>query len=664
MSIMILAAFLLIIFTVMAFLKNVYAQKQKTAKEIISNSIKGVLYFVFVPVCTLLGVYLGNIVLKAVDGATSLGGATSMGGKLFVASAYDANKFRTGELGKDDFGKLKQTAESFGFKYSENIKENLTTAEYADLLDQVFATSPGAEYTIDKVGDFYNTMDFNYMMLIVGGVFILYVLCSLAFAMARRIFIMLIWFTISPACCAMFPLDEGKMVGKYKDEMTKQVLSAYGAVAGMNLFMSVSPLIDNIQITDLPPGGSGFVNLFIIICGLLCVKELVSSLSSLVGGEDALAKGSSLMKSSTGAIKKHAGGIAKKGAGMVGTFAGNVKSFGWGKGIGASLGDGAKGIGNFLTKNTLGVDVKDTIKTFKDTSKSTKSDNRESMMKKERSKYLKTSTGHRDEKKTTAFGKNVDKIKELRGDNFKKKTNESDQEATERQQYEIGEQVNKTIKGGAPHFASQDEVLEELSKKTGMSEAELREAHAAYESKHAKSESVNALHGAGLAAAEAGYTAAKTKNDNAVNEEEKAKDNAEKGEKDVEEQAATVSEKAKELNIGTANVVIDKANTAVQNNNFSGAIDLLKGINLEGVSVEFADAVRSLITSVEGLRDAEERAKQATANREETERELASKASELQRKIDEVNAAFGNAAKGMVKNVEENLAAVKGMLNR
>ena len=88
MSIMLLAAFLLIIFTIMAFLKNVYAQKQKTAKEIISNSIKGVLYFVFVPVCTLLGVYLGNIALKAISGATSLGGGTSMAGKLFIACAY------------------------------------------------------------------------------------------------------------------------------------------------------------------------------------------------------------------------------------------------------------------------------------------------------------------------------------------------------------------------------------------------------------------------------------------------------------------------------------------------------------------------------------------------------------------------------------------------
>ena len=330
---------------------------------------------------------------------------------------------------------------------------------------------------------------------------------------------------------------------------------------------------------------------------------------------------------------------------MVGTFAGNVKSFGWGKGI-----------GNFLTKNTLGVDVKDTIKTFKDTSKSTKSDNRESMMKKERGKYLKTSTGHGDKVETTAFGENTEKIKELRSD----KPDVSDKKAIELQQYEIGEQVNKAIKGGASHFASQDEVLEALSKKTGMSEVELREAHAAYESKHAKSESVNALHGAGLAASEAEYTAAKTENDNAVNKENEAKQNVEEGKKGFTEQAATVSD----LKIGTANVTIDEATTAVQKNNFSGALDLLNGINLDGVSNEFAEAVRSLITSVDGLRDADERAKQATAHRVEAERELASKTSELQRKIDDVNAAFGNAAKGVAKNVEENLAAVKGMLNR
>ena len=95
LSIMILAGFLLIIFTVMAFLKNVYAQKQKTAKEIISNTLKGALYFIVVPVCTLLGVYLGNIVLKAVDGVTSpTGSSGDLGRRLFVTCAYNANYFR------------------------------------------------------------------------------------------------------------------------------------------------------------------------------------------------------------------------------------------------------------------------------------------------------------------------------------------------------------------------------------------------------------------------------------------------------------------------------------------------------------------------------------------------------------------------------------------
>ena len=102
---MTLGLFLLIIFTVMAFIKNAYSSKQKNWKEIIGNSIKGLANFIFLPVCCLLGVWAGNILLNAIDGATSTGGATLMSRKLFLAAAYDANKYRRGDKGDDEGGK-------------------------------------------------------------------------------------------------------------------------------------------------------------------------------------------------------------------------------------------------------------------------------------------------------------------------------------------------------------------------------------------------------------------------------------------------------------------------------------------------------------------------------------------------------------------------------
>ena len=642
MSIMILASVLLIIFTVMAFLKNVYAQKQKTAKDIIASSLKGVLYFVFVPVCTLLGVYLGNIVLKAVDGATSLGGATTMSGKLFIASAYDANKFRTSTLtnSKENIDKLKSLATGFQYKNADRITEKLTQDECAFYLDDIFATSPYVDYGMSTVNDFYKLSEINFVLLIVGGVFILYVLCSLAFAMARRIFIMLIWFAISPACCAMFPLDDGKMVGKYKDEMTKQVLSAYGAVAAMNLFMSVMPLIDNIKITSLGNDANGFVNLFIMICGLLCVKELVSSLSSLVGGEDALAKGSSLMKQTTGAMKKTVGGFAKKTAGMAGNIAGNIKSYG-AKGILHSFGDGAKGIGGFLTKSTLGIDVKDVKKTFKDTSKSTHSDNRESMQKKIKGGFL----------------SGVDGKKEYTG-------------------AELADLIDK----GADNFASADEIFEKASGGNMKRESELRKAyreHKATESKQSESRATylaplekakneyDTAHQEVESANDKVYDATKEKNrrNGMILDSMRAADSA--GSR-VNGNRHTTDEERQQIR--SAKLVIDQARAEFKNGNLEGAAAALNTIDPNSFNSDatkpFQASLLSLVGTINQAIAAQEALTVATTEQQKAKDAEAAAIANIQNVANSVAETLGGDVGEALKDTAKKLHSVNDVYDQ
>ena len=93
-SIGVLALFLLIIFTVMAFIKNAYSEKPKGWKDIISNTIKGGANFILLPVIVLFSMWLGNILLQAIDGATSYKGSTQLSRKLFITAAYDANRVR------------------------------------------------------------------------------------------------------------------------------------------------------------------------------------------------------------------------------------------------------------------------------------------------------------------------------------------------------------------------------------------------------------------------------------------------------------------------------------------------------------------------------------------------------------------------------------------
>lgn len=329
MSILLLAIFLLIIFTVMAFLKNAYSAKPKSWKEIIGNALKGIMNFVFVPVCCFLGVWVGNILLNAINGATSQGGSTLMSRKLFIAAAYNANHYRTGI--EEGSWLLKWSWDlafatdwlglGAGIPFEkEAITDNLSQDEMANMMDQVFASGSISIYDWYTVSQGYSLYQINYLTLIVGGVFMLYVLISLAYAMVRRMFILLMLFIISPAMCAMYPLDDGKALGQWRGDFLKQVISAYGAVAGMNLFFSLLPIVENIRFgTNLL---SRFINAFfpvdtiiqllIMIAGLFVVKEFISMISGYIGADNAYQQGTSLRKSVTDKIKD----TAKKGVGV------------------------------------------------------------------------------------------------------------------------------------------------------------------------------------------------------------------------------------------------------------------------------------------------------------------------------------------------------------
>lgn len=172
----------------------------------------------------------------------------------------------------------------------------------------------------------------------------------------------IVLFIISPAICAMYPLDEGNAVKTWSGKVKGQVLSAYGAVAGMNIFFSIVPLIDKISLF-----GSGFysgfgindiVHLFIYVTGLLVVKDIISLISSLVGGDDAYGTGASLMKSSKDAIKKNAIRTTAVAGVFAKPIAGVAKhTFGVAKGAVGGLGRTATRLGNWAGNTRVGKKV-------------------------------------------------------------------------------------------------------------------------------------------------------------------------------------------------------------------------------------------------------------------------------------------------------------------
>lgn len=344
MSIMLLAIFLLIIFTVFAFLKNAYSPKPKGWKEIIGLALKGLGNFVFIPVLCLLGVWMSNILLNAINGATSTGGATLMSRKLFLCAAYNANYYRIGtETGKwmldNVYGYAligSETEEDMPFLRSE-IVDDLTQEQYANMLDQIYASGYMDIYTHTGAAWGYSLFQINYLTLIIGGVFMCYALVTLTYGMVKRMFYLLTLYIISPAICSMYPMDEGNAVKQWKGEFVKNTISAYGPVAGLNIFFSLLPLVNNLQFATAGYGFWGFlmnlimnvfpintlIQLIIMVCGLFVVKELIGTISGMIGAADAYAQGQSLRQSKK-AIKDN----LKKATQKTSAFVGNAAYYG------------------------------------------------------------------------------------------------------------------------------------------------------------------------------------------------------------------------------------------------------------------------------------------------------------------------------------------------
>lgn len=315
-----LAIILLVVFTIMAVLKNMYQPQPKKWQDIIASAIKGLGLFIIVPACSLLAVWVGNILLVAIDGATSgSNSSATMSGRLFIAASYTSNYIRSDAKGID-LQKHNQVAAlcdrcGIEIRAFQPTDGGLDTdyEYYASLVDDCFASEAmsAARCNWVDVNAHYAIIHINFLTLAAGGIFMLFVLGSISFGMVKRLFMLVILFIISPVVCSMYPIDEGNAYKSWFGEFKKNLLSAYGAVAGMNLFLTIMPIVDQIQLGASGGNGDwvGLLQLILVIAGLFVVKDVISFISGLAGGDNSYSGGNSLFVSVRGKAKSGLGTI-------------------------------------------------------------------------------------------------------------------------------------------------------------------------------------------------------------------------------------------------------------------------------------------------------------------------------------------------------------------
>lgn len=284
-------------------------------------------------------------------GFGELSTGTTISGQLFRAAAYECNRVRNGNYSVDyvkgnstlNFGifgqgpsydsaesKQEYLAYQIDYAFINNLQLN-SSVRYEDLKDAAndagvwvqmldFARLTNinyfSKYNTSLIWIYYNLWNFNFIVGFAGALSVFGIMVSIIIGLMMRLIKSAAMFLIYPPLLGLSPMDDFGAFKTWSSEFIKQILSAFGAIIGINLLFLILPFVQSISFFEFDLLNS-IVNLVFLVTGLIMVKDFISMVAGFVGGGDVFSTGESNKANVAGAIKK--GAMATVAAGAVPT---------------------------------------------------------------------------------------------------------------------------------------------------------------------------------------------------------------------------------------------------------------------------------------------------------------------------------------------------------
>lgn len=362
-SLFVVAIGLMIVSVIVQMIRQEYTTEgAKNSKgEILGKAVKAFSNMIIIPVACIIGILLSNTILRLLDKATS-NSSQSIGATVFIAAAYNANYMRSPAYQNSGLIDMSGTILSW-FDISQFVNNSpisdyyteddqpvksgwletsysnggtigsatSTCSEVADDIDYAFRNfslflgdnANGQNFLsfnrfdykeLSLVKQYYNFSRFNMIVFIGGEVMCAWMMLSVTIGMVMRMYKAALYFMILPPILAISPIKDA--YGSWRQKFIGNILGAYGPVVGINLFFTVLPVVQQIEIfqpvglsTIRAHGYNLIMQGIFAIVGLMMVKKFVGEVAGLIGADNALSEGE-------GAAKTVA-----KGAAMVGVAA-------------------------------------------------------------------------------------------------------------------------------------------------------------------------------------------------------------------------------------------------------------------------------------------------------------------------------------------------------
>lgn len=217
----------------------------------------------------------------------------------------------------------------------------------ATFMSGLYNVKTFSKYNVGLVWYFYDLWAFNWILGFVGIIICATMFGNIIFGLMTRLLQLIALFIVFPALIGIMPLDEGNAFASWRKQFVSDVLMAFGAVVGMNIFFLILPFFQTISFFN-NSFLDGIMNMIIVIAGLTLIKKFIGLVSGFIGGTDANKEGETTRQDVTAsAVKGVAGtmGAAKLGIGMMSPMFGGMKS-------------GFKALGNKLGNTKTGQKIK------------------------------------------------------------------------------------------------------------------------------------------------------------------------------------------------------------------------------------------------------------------------------------------------------------------
>lgn len=379
LSMCIVGLFLLLVTSVFQIIKTEYTTEgAKNAKgPILNKAFRSLCNLMLLPILCVFGVIFANQLLNLLDKATSSSGKNpTISGCMFVAGASDAHRYKDEEaliasgdnntiMNFIDDVLVQAILEAFDIEDAVDPGEGYQYSNIAEIEDNFTCQESGFKFnSLVDVTKYYRIDRINYIVVILGAIMTLKALFFACFGMILRLYKCAMLFIISPVVIGMTPINEGGL-GKWRGQFIGQVLSAYGVIISVNLFLVLVRVMLHVEVsfqgTFVLSNAmmTGLLKALLVIAGASLIEKFAKDIGAFFGAEDAISGGKDLAKSigdtamsgvkvvgAAGALAMGGAGLAMKGIKSAGGLAGKIAKGGAGA-VGAIKGGGLKGLGDF-----------------------------------------------------------------------------------------------------------------------------------------------------------------------------------------------------------------------------------------------------------------------------------------------------------------------------